>query len=469
VPLGATLIALTLLFFAYQLTPVRAAAALPIALCLICAGTALRALHRDPTTMWDPLVWFLTACSVYYGLGPLIFIFGDEAIVSYIKSYNFVDETAILRTNVLNVVSIIGVCAVYRLWMVADRFGRPFVQDAWNERDNGGALLALIVGVGWASHVAIMVLRATRGEDAVMFGILFSLAELSKIGVAMAFYRFASRNSKALAPLILIMVVELYFAVGTLMKQEVLEVLLLAFLGWFLASPSKRVVASAMALATLAYFVMVPVFGAARNVAWAENPNSPSAGVTGARNALGDAIADLSESTGQHWWWSRLSQSSAQSFAMDAYDSGQPGRTLAVALATPIPRVIWPDKPIVNYGSVFTTLVNGDASSGDTGPGFFAEAYWNLGWLGVLIVAAVTGTAYAWFARRNVAALRAADLRWLPLAYWSLKMGYRPDDWFVATIIGPLPIMVAIWVLISQSMSVLTSKPSVVTARPVRL
>jgi hypothetical protein len=460
IPLGTTLILLTLLFAAYQVMPLRAAAYLPLALFGICAATVLRALRLDRLSIWNPLLWFLIASAVYYGIGPLIFLSGDDVIISYIQSYNFVDDASFLRTNVLNVVSIIGICAVYGMCSLSKRFGGlPAERIRRVGPDQTGILLALMAGIGWGARLVVDILRATRGEDAVMFGILFNLAELSKVAVGIAVYRYATLRGRSIIPVVVIGCAELYFAIGTLMKQQVLEVLFLAFLGWFLANPTKRAVAITAASATLAYLLMVPLFSEARNETWSGSPYSVSAGVAGAGRALKDLTGILSDSPTQNWWWSRLSQVPAQTFAMEAHDAGQAGNTFAVALATPIPRVIWPDKPVVNYGAEFTTLVKGDASSGNSGPGFFAEAYWNLGWLGVLMMCTVTGATYAWFARRNVLALDESDLRWLPVAYLSLKMGYRPDDWFVATVIGPLPIMAAIWLLISQSMNVLARRP----------
>jgi hypothetical protein len=169
---------------------------------------------------------------------------------------------------------------------------------------------------------------------------------------------------------------------------------------------------------------------------------------------LGGEGSNAAATESDNWWWSRLSQSPAQAFAMDAYDQGQPGHTFELALFTVVPRFIWPDKPLITYGSEFTMLVKGNDVGGASGAGYFGEAYWNLGWTGVGIMAMVTGFVYAFFTRQNAARLRQGDLRWLPIACLSLKMGYRTDDWFVANMIGTVPIMVAIWLLVSLTFAV---------------
>ena len=51
----------------------------------------------------NPFVWFLLAISAYYGLGPLVYIYGTEDSIFYINAYYFVDSYGLFKTNLLNI------------------------------------------------------------------------------------------------------------------------------------------------------------------------------------------------------------------------------------------------------------------------------------------------------------------------------------------------------------------------------
>src|SRR6185437_16813150 len=80
---------------------------------------------------------------------------------------------------------------------------------------------------------------------------------------------------------------------------------------------------------------------------------------------------------------SRLSYVNIDAFVVDRYDSGVPGDTFHNAGAVVIPRVLWPNKPIITQlGSDLNLRVFGQEGS-SLGIGHFAEAYWNFGWWGI--------------------------------------------------------------------------------------
>lgn len=68
----------------------------------------------------------------------------------------------------------------------------------------------------------------------------------------------------------------------------------------------------------------------------------------------------------------------------------QNGNTIATALLTPIPREIWPGKPIVSSGPIVGREIYGLARSG-VPPGLIAELYWNFGLVGMAPIAGLVG------------------------------------------------------------------------------
>jgi len=85
-------------------------------------------------------------------------------------------------------------------------------------------------------------------------------------------------------------------------------------------------------------------------------------------------------------------------FILRATNDGMPiqwGMTYYTQLVNPIPRALWPDKPVADAGLLMAQAYgavdgNGDATM-TVSPGFVGEAYLNFGLLGLMLVPAVAG------------------------------------------------------------------------------
>lgn len=66
------------------------------------------------------------------------------------------------------------------------------------------------------------------------------------------------------------------------------------------------------------------------------------------------------------------------------------GETIAGWAVAPIPRSVWPDKPIVSAGPTIGILIYGNERSG-VPPGMIAESYWNFGVAGIVVLPILCG------------------------------------------------------------------------------
>jgi len=67
------------------------------------------------------------------------------------------------------------------------------------------------------------------------------------------------------------------------------------------------------------------------------------------------------------------------------------GSTYALWLIAPIPRSLWPEKPIVRIGGVLGAAVFGSDQRSGIPPGSVGEAYLNFGWVGIPIMMCILG------------------------------------------------------------------------------
>lgn len=115
-----------------------------------------------------------------------------------------------------------------------------------------------------------------------------------------------------------------------------------------------------------------------------------------------------------------------------------------------IPRMIWPDKPMIRQGWEYSGLVFGSRytywSSSSTAAGYYPALYLGGGWLAVLIGAVVVGLIIALFMRL---AWRLGGLQLLYFYSFSIiPYALRLDEtWTVGAISGPVIGFVYVWVI----------------------
>jgi hypothetical protein len=149
--------------------------------------------------------------------------------------------------------------------------------------------------------------------------------------------------------------------------------------------------------------------------------------------------SDLEETTPyEQTWWTRLNYANAQQFALQQYDTGFSGESLKMALIAPIPRILWPDKPIIESGYDFYKKLTGADEMVSFGIGFFVEAYWNGGWIAVILCAIGIGWLYGWITLLITKEIAEGNYWVCPIALLWVKSGGRVDGWIHTEIAGPL-------------------------------
>jgi len=392
----------------------------------------------------SPITWFLIACAIYYGVGPLIFIYGNAQSIEYINYFYPVTEQMYAKTNVLNGISI---CLVLTFIIISlqYKFKRlPALRTSDQELIKYAKYISLI---GVAFVILTVYLRINGGDKYVMPGIFYILRDFKNAGLFLYGLLFFRGHKSITKYFVLMLVFDGIVAMVSLMKQEIIEYFLMIFFAFILSKKRKLYSTIFFALIILlSYQPMTKVTSVLRNVFWKDNSSLITDKSDNAKeNSYNKFKEKLNENTidERQLTWIRINYTSQQAFAMEQYELGLPGKSFETAKWAFVPRIIYPDKPIITLGEEFTKLVTGRENvGGGTGAGAFAEGYWNKGWLGVIVVCSILGFLLSAATQFSVAVISSNAFQYYPLTVILLKLGYRVDDWFIATSVNSIPMLI---------------------------
>jgi oligosaccharide repeat unit polymerase len=237
-------------------------------------------------------------------------------------------------------------------------------------------------------------LVAERNGRNQLFNGLGQFLQIAEFSLLPALVWFAYRRRPALNPWWLVAFVSACLAslltTGS-RSSVILPLAILMFLWWRKAG--RVVIAPGIALALVA-LVLVGAFGAIRDSYGSQSLDTSVLSV----NAVGGNIANANAE-----FQSRNSQESDLAAFAGAAHSRLDGRSYVGAIAFLIPRAIWPRKPrsgdtynmAVNFeGRSIGNYLNGKTWGVPMGP--VAEAYWNFGIPGIVIVFLVLALIFRW-------------------------------------------------------------------------
>jgi hypothetical protein len=417
-------------------------ATLPAAMgvaCVLCVGKLVK---RSRYWLLSPVPWFLLASALYYGLGPLMHIYGASGSISYGNKFYPVTQNSLIRTNILNAIGVFTVIGVFWLLRRFKVLARPLyalrIQDI-DERSwlNIFIIIGLSVKVLVYLPYAYGVLPFVPPASIMVYGYFSSAAML------ILSWNFFAGNRRVLTLLVALAGFELVGALLTFSKLEALQVVLFFGIGAYLGKPSKKVAVAAGVMLVLGYVVLIPLVKAGRHAVGASASMSERSSAT--QSYLGEASeGEQDHNDGIQTWWVRLCYANVQAFIMDAHDAGMPGTSLGDLPAMLVPRFLWPDKPIVTKGDQLTYLINGSSTSMSS-PTSIGEGYWNYGWLGAIAVACWVGFVFHIIQTLCEGQFEKGIFGATPFALLGLMLGIRTDDWFGPAYFGGFFILLSVY------------------------
>ncbi|MEO8373761.1 MAG: hypothetical protein ABI471_00945, partial [Sphingomonas bacterium] len=405
-------------------------------------------IQRSVNNLWVPLFWYRVAMLVYFGMGALVPLYANEAARAMIHGFYEFFPNDLLRLNVMLAVfhvlvllfSTMIMSIVTNTTKIRKARVKSFIATS---NVSLGACGAIFLVVGDLVNFLI-ILPATLGAyDVAGLGQFINLSLASLLGYFMLTL-WALRNKSGWLPVI-IGVASLETMLGLLLMTKFVALFpgVMIGLGFVFYKPTLRRLAIFASGMLLIFTTLAPIISYARNSALTTYAGQPTPlEVASIYISYYSDDADISGDDDSQNGWARLSYVNVGAFAMNQYDGGHPGDSLKYAPIIWVPRVLYPDKPYVtDIGKEFTYAINGNYNS-STSPGIPAESYWDMGWLGVVIISATLALIFTLWSFYTYIVIEREAWHLFFVVLIGMRTASRLDGGFVVDILGPLGIAV---------------------------
>lgn len=399
-----------------------------VAFTLFCSVSAYQLVLQSPLLMFSPMPWFLLASGVYFGFGPLIYFFGNDMAKTYCNAVCPMDLAELWSVTLLNA---LGVVLVFGVWLWQTReMPRGSFKPGGNGALASAILIFYLVGLPFRF---ITILSDAGLLPSTPPGFLGWLANLTSAGLVLLSAMAMRKGGRWWFLWGAMLVMDVIGGVLAFSKMSILLAVTPCIFGYLLYRPRWQV------LWCMPVFLATVYLSSHSFVSFVRKNVLDRNSILG-RMEMIQSYVEAEEESGleesDQAWWTRLNYANTQVFAMEEYDNGTPGDSLMMALIAPIPRILWPDKPIIESGYEFYRRLTGRGTA-SFGVGFFAEAYWNGGWLAVILCSCAIGWVFGkitLFIGRE----QAVGNHWvLPIALLWIRGGARVDGWIHTEIAGP--------------------------------
>ena len=418
----------------------------PICLSVGVAWACWRLIATDVANLWTPLLWYRVSILAYFGVGALVPYFVNDATRDLMNQFFLAYGRDVLKYNLVVVVSHLVVISTSNLVL--------FFLDARQKTNIAkkigsiapSSIGILPIGVACLSIGCLInyfvVLPAVF--DIYSFSALSALMHLSSISLVGYFMltKWALENKSRSALYIVYAAAfgETIIGILAMTKFVALMPSVMIGLGYVFHRPNlfRMTIFGSVIMTTFVF--MAPIITYAREVNQVYYAGDPKisevvdiySGYFGSSKKVSSGDEDYQ--TG----WMRLSYTNAGSFAISQFDHGMPGNSYRYLPIVFIPRIIYPSKPfITDVSREFSYAANGNYDSSSS-PGIAAEAYWNMGWTGVFIVAIFLGIMIPLWSGYCILVIHRDAWHLFFVVLVCMRVAVRTDGALVADFIGSL-------------------------------
>jgi hypothetical protein len=423
----------------------------PSALTGILCVLSFRVLKAQPASIWTATFWFPAGAAAFFGFGPLVEILGNDITRATLSISNLaVSPDELFRANELSTAGITLIIAGFWLYLRLRVRG----WETLRKSPSLPTFSPVLVGVGFVAVGAglkyLLFKPAEWGEFHVVIpGTVTGLDSLTDVGFGIVAFLSARGNKLMRGFFLATWPIHLFLCVLSLAKVEIITAMLLPLIGAYVGRPRMGRFLAGVALIAVVYMAAEPWVHYGREIIYERTGSISLAGYVERSEIFEDyvfsgEVQTRSPAEGQdQGWWTRLSYAGGEAYAMALHDQGIVNHSLDDLWIYFIPRVVWPDKPVLHGPSLdFYRQVSGDPNGQSyLGLAIYGDLYWQFGWAGILFACPLIGWLFGSMAARATRAIENREFIMLPAVLMALKMALiGPTDFVVTGIIGGLPI-----------------------------
>lgn len=420
-----------------------------IAFSIVLAWAAYRQMMLNVASLWTPMMWYRVALLSYYGIGSLVPIWTNADTQELMKGFYSYFPYEIVKLNlVITTFNLVFMATIKILFIAIGNVSvdKIFANKKFISPSNFSMIAfgSMCLIVGSAVNYLIIFPQIVGWINLSLFSTVANLSVLSWLGYFMViFWGLENKRREFIIWPIALALGECGIGFFAMSKSVMLMPLVMVSIAFIYHHRSLlRISLFAGCFVTLFIFLS-PIITHVRDMngkyydSAVQAKDVPGLYLSYFTTGLeSDQYADVE--TG----WMRLSFVNAGTFVINQYDHGMPGNSYRYWSVVWIPRIIYPEKPIItDVGRELSYAANGNYNSSSSA-GLAAEAYWNGGWLLSISIAILLALIFGLWTIYSYEVIQRKAWHLFFIVLIGMRMALRVDGAFVSDIMGPIALVI---------------------------
>lgn len=394
--------------------------------------------------LFSPLFWYKFVSTLFFGIGPLSYYFGSQVTIAYMHSYFFTTNETLTKITLISLFSILLTDCIFLIL----NYLSPLPKQISRKPVNKKLLLFYSLTIGFFFKYVIIIPSFQLGINTP--GISYVFSSYMYVAIFLA-YNIGQKINRYKILFYFLTFIETSSSFLILSKEYLYIAIIFSSFTVFYHNKNLKTILTTGLVAGFMYVTVIQNLFEILRVTGEGNfgitSNKELVQAYDTAKSLRDGVDELGMGSLQSWW-DRLSYVKYQAYAVEAYDQNYSGETLQNFKYIFIPRILYPEKPNLNPGADYNSLVQKsfyEKSPNSTGPGIFVEAYWNGGWLYLTYVTIYFSFLLFYASKIIVKNLKQKNYVILMFAVNAIYIGRSIDSWFVGVYGGLVLNMVVIY------------------------
>lgn len=409
----------------------------PPGILFIMAAANWATIKRDAAALWTPLFSFRMACMVFFGFGGILSEnLSSVALATYQAELPYTAREAAY----VFLVWLAGITAVMAGYFFVSRLinANPAAHDVAENAESRTLMLGIMfagAGLAYTYLIRLPIELGLLPIQTIPGAISTPFDAASAVGVFLLSLWAFKKGGLALLAIPAVVIPASAVALILLTKQGVLLPLIFVGLAILFERISVLRLLAVAGLLLVSFSILQPMVAYARSMVSPDLPLDPGERLSHMGAYL---VGDGNSGAGDvQMDFLRFGHTHVAAFIVDRYDRGMPSEELSNSLSALIPRVLWPDKPVVTQGAVdLYFLVSGREGSALAAT-TFADLYWNGGWSALLLLGFVWGGLMFIGTRESLRIVRQRDWFMMPFVLLVFMIGLSLESAFTVSILIP--------------------------------